>query len=49
MTDCAHDDCTQEAVGSVLWETGSMRNYCETHLQSCRDDLAEYIDTVDLL
>lgn len=48
MTECAHQDCTDPAVGSVLWECGVMRNYCDDHMNSSIDDCAEYIDEMEL-
>lgn len=49
MTKCAYEGCTQDAVASVLWTTGSMRNYCGEHTRQTRDEYPELITEVDQL
>jgi len=48
MTDCAHEECDCEATGSVLWESDTMRNYCDEHIEQSTE-LAEFVEAVDML
>jgi len=49
MANCAHEECDRQATGSVLWETDTMRNYCNAHLRQVRADYPELIEDVSLL
>lgn len=49
MTECAYAECDRDADGSILWITGTMRNYCRSDLRQSRSDYPELIEEVDLL
>jgi hypothetical protein len=48
MTQCQKTTCNRDAVGTVEWNAGTRREYCQTHLAEAREQLGDFIAEVKL-
>lgn len=51
MTDCAHEECSRDSVGIVLWQIDDdalSRPYCQKHIRETKIDFPELIKEVRL-
>jgi len=49
MSECAYESCNREIVGSVLWDSGTMRNYCQKHLRDSKTQFPELVEEIELV
>lgn len=49
MAECQHEDCTQEAFGTITWDTDTERVYCQKHLKQAAEGLSAHIDGVEMV
>jgi hypothetical protein len=47
MTECSHEDCTQEAFATIEWECNVTKAYCQTHIKQASEDIPAYIEGVE--
>jgi len=49
MTDCQHEDCPRDAVGTVVWVADELpREYCQKHITDCKTEYPELVKRVKL-
>jgi len=51
MTNCDHEECLNEAVGTLIWDTTNQleRDYCSNHLVAAREELPDWVDSVQIV
>jgi len=51
MTECEHTDCTQDSIGTIVWDTKQNPEYayCKEHLQGAKVTYPEFVKEVKIV